>query len=120
MALKKIVLNLARTAEFPEGSNDIGYEFYAPLDSKGYLDKESWQGVKNDCTVLRFWKGQEDEKGYLIHHRGNKWLFDYDPTIDSDDEPIFRFDDHKFLEGEYISITEHDGIQRPFKVISVS
>tara|TARA_B100001778_G_C18296837_1_gene497976 strand:+ start:10 stop:303 length:294 start_codon:yes stop_codon:yes gene_type:complete len=75
---------------------------------------------KEKCTVLRFWKGREDEKGYLVRHGKNVWLFDYDPTKDSDDEPIFRFNQHKFTEGEYVSITEHDGVQRPFKVVKVS
>ncbi len=55
-----------------------------------------------------------------MRHGKNVWLFDYDPTKDSDDEPIFRFNQHKFTEGEYVSITEHDGVQRPFKVVKVS
>jgi hypothetical protein len=35
------------------------------------------------------------------------------------EEPIFRFDRHRFVEGEYASITEHDGVQRTFRVVSV-
>jgi hypothetical protein len=38
---------------------------------------------------------------------------------EQDDEPIFRFDRHAFVEGEYVSITEHDGVTRPFRVASV-
>ena len=37
-----------------------------------------------------------------------------------DDEPIFKFDRHSFVPGEYVSITEHDGVTRPFRVISVT
>lgn len=120
MSLKKIILKLARTPEFPDGSDDIGYEFYAPLDSNGFLDKDVWNSEKDKCTVLHFWKGKEDEKGYLVRHGDNVWLFDYDPTTENDDEPIFRFDQHKFVEGEYVSITEHDGVQRTFKIDKVS
>jgi hypothetical protein len=32
---------------------------------------------------------------------------------------VFRFDTHVFREGEYVSITEHDGVTRPFKIVSV-
>ena len=35
---------------------------------------------------------------------------------DEDDEPIFRFDSHVFADGEYVTITEHDGEDRVFKV----
>ena len=120
MSLKKILLELGRTSEFPEGSAEIGYEFYAPLDGEGFLDTEVWQTEKENCKVTHFWKGRDDENGFLVRHRGNVWLFDYDPTEEDDDEPIFRFDQHKFVEGEYVSITEHDGVQRPFKIVKVS
>ena len=120
MSLKKILLKLARTPEFPEGNEDIGYEFYAPLDNNGFLDKEAWKNEKDKCTVLHFSPNKEDENGFLVQHNDNIWLFDYDPSIESDDEPIFRFDHHKFIEGEYVSITEHDGVQRTFKIVAVS
>ena len=35
------------------------------------------------------------------------------------DEPIFRFGEHVFNEGEYVTITEHDGVARPFRVVWV-
>jgi hypothetical protein len=120
MPLRKILLELGRTAEYPEGSQEIGYEFYAPLDESGHLDEDAWKLEKDKCSVTHFWQGRDDEKGMLVRQRGNVWLFDYDPEQDSDDEPIFRFDQHKFVEGEYVSITEHDGVQRPFKITKVS
>jgi hypothetical protein len=43
---------------------------------------------------------------------------DREPGED-DDEPIFRFDRHNFVVGEYVTVTEHDGIARPFRVIDV-
>ena len=118
MTFLKIRLELARTPEFPEGSNKRGYEFVAPLDEDGKLDVEEWHKHRKKCTVHRFWEGEDDEDGYLIHTRHKTWAFSYAPG-EEDDEPLFRFDDHKFREGEYISITEHDGETRPFKVVSV-
>ncbi len=123
MSLKKIVLNLARTDDHPQGSADCGYEFMAPLGADGHLDHEAWQGVKDKCTVRRFWENADDEHGRLVHHRGDNWAFQYEDAPDDapdDEEPIFRFDHHRFAEDEYISITEHDGEQRPFKIVSVS
>lgn len=118
MALSKIRLELARTPQFPEGSNKHGYEFTAPLDAGGHLDLEEWKRQKDLCSVRRFWGGEDDEQGLLIQTKRNVWAFSYAPGED-DDEPVFRFDTHVFRAGEYVSITEHDGVTRPFKVVFV-
>jgi len=65
--------------------------------------------------VHSFWDGTPDEHGSLIHRRNNSWAFSYEPG-DDDDEPIFRFDRHVFVVGEYVTVTEHDGVARPFRV----
>ena len=113
MTLKIIRLELARTPEFPTGSQAHGYEFIAPLDATGALDMEEWKKHRKACTVWHFW-GDEEEHGHLIHSRRG-WAFSYEPGED-DDEAIFRFASHVFRDGEYLSITEHDGESRPFKV----
>ena len=118
-ALRRVRLELARTSEFPEGSSAHGYELVAPLDGDGHLDVEAWKDARDQCTVLRFWAGEDDESGQLIHTRQRLWAFSYKPGED-DDEPIFRLESHVFKEGEYISITEHDGVTRPFRVVSVA
>ena len=114
MTLKKIRLELARTADTPDGDRRCGYEFIAPLDAHGQLDAGAWPSDKGKCTVRRFWANQDDEHGMLMHYR-NRWLFSYRPG-EEDDEPIFRFTKHAFVPGEYVSITEHDGVERPFRV----
>ena len=118
VALKNIRLELARTKDYPQGSAAHGYEFVAPLDSDGHLDMAEWKEYHQVCTVLRFWAGEEDEHGLLLHGRGGRWVFSYEPG-DDDDEPIFKFDNHRFVTGEYIAITEHDGETRPFRIVSV-
>ena len=117
MALKRIRLELARTKEFPEGNRNCGYEFSAPLTADGHLDPEGWKKLREACTVRRFWEGEDDETGTLIHARG-RWMFSYEPG-EEDDEPIFKFDRHVLKQGEYISITEHDGVTRPFRIVSI-
>jgi hypothetical protein len=118
MGLKKIRLELARTPEQPEGSAACGYEFIAPIDAKGRLDAKHWARDAEKCTVRRFWLGAADEHGRLVHHHGGNWAFRYAPTV-GEEEPIFRFDRHEFIVGDYVSVTEHDGVQRPFRVVDV-
>jgi hypothetical protein len=118
MSLKRIRLELARTANHPDGSARHGYEFVAPLDAGGHLVAAGWQKARGACRVRRFWAGADDEHGRLIHRPDGKWAFSYAAGED-DDEPIFRFDKHVFRQGEYVSVTEHDGVTRPFKVVDV-
>ena len=68
--------------------------------------------------MRRFWEGDDDESGHLVHTRHRTWAFSYRPGED-DDEPIFKLDRHVFTAGEYVSVTEHDGVTRPFRVASV-
>lgn len=118
MPLKTIRLELARTKEHPNGSAAHGYEFTAPLDAEGHLNLDDWKEYRQLCIVHRFWAGEDDEHGELHRTRGGRWVFSYEPGED-DDEPIFKFDNHVFKEGEYISITEHDGVTRPFRIVQV-
>jgi hypothetical protein len=110
-------LELARTPDFPEGSPDHGYDFMAPLTADGHIDAKAWKDVKDRCEVTRFWAG-EFETG-LLRHVGGGWRFDYAMKDDTDDEPFFKLDRHALTPGAYVSITEHDRVQRPFRVVSV-
>ena len=94
-----------------------GYEFAAPLDENGQLVADEWRQVRERCRVKRFWPGRKDEIGRLVHRRGGTWAFDYNPKSSEDDEPGFKFDRHQFVPGEYVSITEHDGVMRTFRIM---
>jgi hypothetical protein len=118
VSLSKIRLELARTREHPTGDAGHGFELVAPLDREGRLDVEAWQRVKGKCSVRGFAPGEDDEHGQLIRTRSRNWALSYAPG-EEDDEPIYRLADHRFVEGEYVSITEHDGKTLPFKVVSV-
>jgi hypothetical protein len=114
--LKRIGLNLARSKEFPSGSDEHGYEFVAPLDADGHIDVELWRKYREHCGVRRFWDGEDDEFGRLEHAR---WVFDYDETAEDDDEAGYRFGNHAFRNGEYVSIRGEDGHVHTFQVVSV-
>lgn len=120
MPLMKIRLELARQPGFPDGSAAHGYEFTAPLNEQATLDAAQWQAHKAECTVRRFWGAAEEEHGHLVRGRRGNWKFDYDEgEDDADDEPLFKLDRHRLQEGEYVSLTDTDGKQLTFRVVSV-
>jgi len=122
-AFKRIRLNLARSKEFPSGSARHGYEFVAPLDDKGHIDLHLWQQHREHCRVRRFWNGEDDQTGRLVHKPGGaehaRWIFDYVADRTDDDESGYRFGAHAFAPGEYVSITNEDGETHTYRVVSV-
>ena len=120
MTVSIVRLELARDPTHPGGSSSHGYEFVAPLTADGHTDAEIWRKVRARCRVRRFWEGESDEIGHLVHRRGGTWAFHYDVSGDADeDEPGYKFDAHVFREGEYVSLREQDGELRTFRVVSV-
>ncbi len=121
-SFKRILLHLARTKEFPSGSAEHGYDLVAPLDAKGHIDVETWKSHRDQCRVRRFWRGEDDQVGRLIHKPGGsehaRWVFDYDTSRVDDDEAGYRFGAHVFAPGEYLTIQDQDH-DRTFKVVSV-
>lgn len=117
MTWKTIRLELARNREFPEGSASYGYELKAPLNPEGHLDIQAWRSNRAACKVRRFWHGEDDQEGELIHTR-NGWAFSYEPGED-DDEALFKLDRHVFRQGEYVTVKEPGGEDHTFKVAEI-
>lgn len=121
-AFKRIRLDLARSKEHPNGSSQYGYELVAPLDGKGHIDVEAWKQFREHCRVRRFWKGEDEKSGYLAHKPGGsehaRWVFDYDKNRADDDEAGYRFGAHRFLPGEYVTVSDEDSTHT-FRVASV-
>jgi hypothetical protein len=70
--------------------------------------------------VRRFWGGDEDEIGHLVRKPGGSWAFHYDLLGDADDDEAgYRFGNHRFAPGEYVSIKEQDDVLRTFRVVFV-
>jgi len=113
--MRTVRLELARCHDFPEGSALHGYELHLPLRADGTIDHEAWPAHRYDSDFRRFWGG-DGERGRVRHRLGG-WTLAFagsDP-----EEVIFRGDAHRFITGEYVSITERDGITRTFRVASV-
>jgi len=119
---KRIRLHLARSKEFPSGSSRHGYEFVAPLDANGHIDVAQWKAHPDVCRVHRFWQGDNDQNGVLVHKPGGaehaRWVFDYDKRRTDDDEAGYRFGAHRIAPGEYLTLRDEDS-EHTFKVVSV-
>lgn len=119
MTWQHLRLTLARTPEFAAGSEKHGYDLVAPVNDDGLLDETIWRANKTKAHVRRFWDGEEDEHGHLIHTRHRTWAFSYAPG-EEDDEPIFHLESHLLAEGEYVTITEKDGTALPFRISAMA
>ncbi|MEX2647436.1 MAG: hypothetical protein WD673_00325 [Alphaproteobacteria bacterium] len=116
--LRTVRLEAARSKEFPEGSREHGYEFVAPLTPDGHIDEAAFKRDRARCTVRRFWKGEDDEIGRLAHTRHRTWAFSYAPGED-DDESFFHLETHRLVVGEYVTVREHDGEARTFRIVAI-
>jgi hypothetical protein len=118
--LKHITLNLAREPDFPEGSAECGYDIVAPLDAAGHLDSEGWHKAKAQCRVRRFWVGEDDRSGLLVHQAGGAhgatWRIDYESKQGEEEESGYRLDSHQFVANEYVSIRDASGHPHTFKI----
>lgn len=120
--LQHITLHLARGADFPEGSAERGYELVAPLNASGHLDVEEWRSHRNQCYVTRFWLGEGDRHGALVHYGaalGGTWAIHYEGQTSSEDETGVRLGTHRFVKDEYVSIRDEEGRSHTFKIASV-
>ena len=93
------------------------------LNEAGHIDPELWHKYRDHCRVRRFWQGEDDQVGRLVHKPGGaehaRWVFDYDADRDDDDEAGYRFGSHAFMPGEYVSIRDEDGETHTFQVTSM-
>ena len=122
--LRKVTLHAARSKEFPAGSIRHGYDFIAPLTEDGRIDLEAWKAHRGECFAHRYWVGEPTMQGLLVHHgggRGGSWAFEWKSTRSRADEEEegFRFGDHTFQVGEYVSVREAEGDLLTFRVVSV-
>ena len=111
-------LELAREPGHPDGDSHHGYDLVVPLTLDGHLDAAAWRADPHLCHVRRFRPNQDDAIGQLARRPGGQWYIDYGRGS-ADDEPGLRFNDERFVPGEYVSIREDDGELHVFKVALV-
>jgi hypothetical protein len=118
--LARIVMRLARNpgTEFADGDDHRGYALTAPLTGEGRLDEAAFRAARDHCTVRRFAPDEDPQEGRL-NRRGDRWFFDYDEALDTDNEPLYRLGEHRFAVGEYVSVTDDEGRLLTYKVTEV-
>jgi hypothetical protein len=121
MSLSHIVMRLARNpgTEFAGGDDHRGYALSAPLTADGHLDAAAYAKAKETCLVRRFTPDEDPADGRLVKRRG-RWFFDYEDGEATDDEPVHRLGDHRFVVGEYVTVTDEDGRPLTYKVVEVT
>lgn len=117
MTWNLVRLTLARTPEFPDGSDEHAYELVVPLLADGRIDAKAFAATPARATVQRLAPGQGVQRGQILHRR-SAWAFSYAPG-DADDEAVFHLENHPLIEGNYLTLTEPDGDQLPFRVVTV-
>lgn len=116
MTWTTIRLELARTREFPNGSPAHAYVLRLPLTQDGTIDPQEFDARPELATVRRFWPGEPERSGYIIH-KGGGWAFSY-AVGEEDDETIFHLESHPLRIGDYLTLTEPDGDKWPYQVKS--
>lgn len=111
-------LELAREPGHPEGSRRDGYEIVMPLDHEGRIDAEAWRANKDKCRVRRFTEDGEIRAGHLARKPGGAWYIDYAKDV-ADEEDAYRFNDERFVLGEYASIRDENAEMHTYRVVSV-
>ena len=104
------------------GFANHGYEFVAPLDSRGISTPTSGRSTGSTAGCVGFGAAPTKKSGDSRTSRAGRstrWVFDYDPDTTDDDEAGYRFGVHAFAPGEYVSIRSYEGGSHTFKVVSV-
>jgi hypothetical protein len=117
MTWKSIRLELARTPDFPDGSASRAYLLHLPLDDDGLVDGLAIAAAPERATIHRHWPDEPDLSGY-VGRAGAGWVFSYRPG-EEDDERIFHLETHPLRRGDYLTLTEPDGRQLPYRVAAI-
>jgi len=117
MEWKRVRLELARTPEFPKGSASRAYLVHLPLDERGVIDEAVLKATPQRARVRRHWPNEPEMSGYVIR-TPKGWAFSY-RLGDEDDEALFHLETHAIRVGEYITLTEPDGEQLPYRIVSL-
>ncbi len=120
MTLRRITLQLARNPGLPAGDPAQGYFVIAPIDAEDRLDVEAWRANRKACRVYHFHPDTAERADGWLTHRGSHWAFHYDEDQEGEDDDVFRFGDHVFREGEYVTIARHGETALTYKVTDIS
>ena len=117
MGWTRLRLELARSHRHPDGSHRIAYEMTFPLDQNGRLDLVAFGDARELCTVHWFREDSDDRVGALHRRPGGNFVFAYGEP-DPLEEQLPHLAEHRFMVGDYVSVTDPSGGQHTFRVVS--
>lgn len=118
MDWKRFRLELAPSPEFPTGSASRAYVIHAPLDEDGTIDQDILQVAPHRARVQRQWPNEPDSSGHLVH-TPEGWAISY-LVGGKPAERAFQLESGALRVGEYANVTEPDGRQQRYRIVSVS
>ncbi|HVM22089.1 MAG TPA: hypothetical protein VM308_02155 [Sphingomicrobium sp.] len=81
MRWKTIRLELAATADFPNGSVGRGFLIRAPVADDGHIDERLVAQSPNRAKVRRVWPNEPDQRGRLVRVDGH-WVMRFPGSAD--------------------------------------
>ena len=115
VVLKRILLNLRAVEGVPDGSARHGYDVVAPLDpARGTLDLAAWRHAQGGLPRPALLGGREERSSDTsctgpAARAAQPGRSTTTRARADDDEAGYRFGDHVFAPGEYVSIRDEDG-----------
>jgi len=118
MEWKRVRLELAPTPDFPLGSASRAYLIRLPVNDDGLVDEAKLGAGRDRARVHRFWPSQPDMSGSLVR-TSEGWAISYRRPAGTIDAAI-RLDARQLRIGEEVILTEPDGRQLPYRVVSLT
>lgn len=111
-----IRLDLARSAQHPQGSHEHCYLVRLPLDARGFIDRAELKAHPDRATVLRSRPDEPERSGHVGRSAG-EWVFSYAPG-EGDDERLFRLETHPLQRGDYLTVIDTGRESFCFEVVA--
>jgi hypothetical protein len=128
MKWKVIRLELASSWEFPRGSAGRSFLIRLPLTDEDTIDAATLESQPSRATVRRYWPNQADMLGYVVHSAGS-YAIRYEMngaklhgdagTNDCHEPRLFQFGADAIKIGQEVVLTEPDGHQMRFRIVSL-
>ena len=115
MKWKIVRLELASNGEFPRGSAGRAYLLRVPLGDDGQIDGELLDKEPNRAVVRRYWANEADRIGHLVRTSTGGLAIHYE----TDGAELFPFGATSIQLGEELALTDLDGRERHFRVVSL-
>lgn len=110
-------LELAPTAEFPQGSAARGFCLRVPLGQDGHIEVDTHARTPLRATARRFWPSEPDLTGYVVRNR-NQWQLQWRNAVAAT-ALEFSFGDCAFIHNAVLEIFGSDRSATPFLVKKV-